>query len=43
VFLKKFKSSPPYPQKDPHVLEAMGIHCLVPEEISATTTTGGGR
>jgi hypothetical protein len=43
VFLKKFKSSPPYPQRDPHVLEAMGIHYIAPEEISATTTTGDSR
>ena len=26
VFVNKFKSHPPYPQKDPRLLEAMGIH-----------------
>ena len=28
VFVNKFKSHPPYPQKDPRLLEAMGIHHL---------------
>jgi len=26
VFLRKFQSHPPYPTKDPRVLEAMGVH-----------------
>jgi hypothetical protein len=25
VFVSKFKSHPPYPQKDPRLLEAMGV------------------
>jgi hypothetical protein len=28
VFLRKFLTHPPYPQRDPHVLEAMGVHFL---------------
>ena len=35
VFLKKFLSHPPYPQRDPRVLEAMGIG-LEPEELPDT-------
>ena len=41
VFVNKFKSHPPYPQKDPRLLEAMGIHHL--EEISGVASTTGGR
>jgi hypothetical protein len=43
VFLKNFKSHPPYPQKDPRLLEAMGINYVAPEEISDATSTIGGR
>jgi hypothetical protein len=43
VFLGKFKSHPPYPQKDPRLLEAMGIHHLACREISGAATTTGGR
>lgn len=43
VFIGKFKSHPPYPQKDPRLLEAMGVHHLAPEDISHASTTGGGR
>jgi hypothetical protein len=35
IFLKKFRSHPPYPQRDPRVLEAMGV-TLEPEEFPDT-------
>jgi hypothetical protein len=41
VFIKKFQSHPPYPQRDPHVLEAMGIKYDAPDEIAGTSTLGG--
>jgi hypothetical protein len=41
VFVNKFKSHPPYPQKDPRLLEAMGIQHL--EGISGVAPTTGGR
>lgn len=36
VFLKKFQGHPPYPQRDPRVLEAMGIAHVDPEEMPDT-------
>jgi hypothetical protein len=36
VFLKKFQSHPPYPQRDPRVLEAMGVAHFAPEEMPDT-------
>jgi hypothetical protein len=36
VFLKKFLSHPPYPQRDPRVLEAMGIVHGEPDEMPDT-------
>jgi hypothetical protein len=42
VFLKKFLSHPPYPQRDPRILEAMGIG-HEPEELPDTVPNGGGR
>ncbi len=41
VFLKKFLSHPPYPQRDPRVLEAMGV-ALEPEEMPDTLPDEGG-
>jgi hypothetical protein len=41
VFVNKFKSHPPYPQKDPRLLEAMGVATVAVEEISTAPTTGG--
>lgn len=43
VFLIKFKSHPPYPQKDPRLLEAMGIHNYAPETVASAPATGGTR
>jgi hypothetical protein len=41
LFLRKFQSHPPYPQKDPHVLQAMGINFLDVESASPVPVTGG--
>jgi hypothetical protein len=42
VFLKKFLSHPPYPQRDPRILEAMGIGDP-PAELPRTMPDGGAR
>jgi hypothetical protein len=34
VFLNKFNSTPPFPQKDPRLIEAMGLYHPVPTQIS---------
>jgi hypothetical protein len=34
VFLKRFASAPPFPQKDPRLVEAMGLYHPVPTQIS---------
>jgi hypothetical protein len=34
VFLKKFSSAAPFPQKDPRLVEAMGLYHPVPTQIS---------
>jgi hypothetical protein len=34
VFLKKFQSAPPYPVKDPRLIEAMGLYHPQPTQIS---------
>jgi hypothetical protein len=34
VFLKKFAGAPPFPQKDPRLMEAMGLFHPVPTQIS---------
>jgi hypothetical protein len=41
IFLKKFQSHPPYPQRDPRVLEAMGA-THAPEELPDTLPDEGG-
>jgi len=43
VFLKHFNAHAPFPQKDPRLLEAMGVKYETSEEIAATMPTGGGR
>jgi hypothetical protein len=44
AFLKNFNRHAPFPQKDPRLLETMGIRYAPPEEISgAASTTGGGQ
>jgi hypothetical protein len=37
AFLKNFNAHAPYPQKDPRLLEAMGVKYELPEDIAATT------
>jgi hypothetical protein len=34
VFLKQFNSAPPFPKKDPRLMEAMGLYHPVPTQIS---------
>jgi hypothetical protein len=34
IFLKKFAAHPPYPLKDPRLIEAMGYYHPVPTQIS---------
>jgi hypothetical protein len=34
VFLAKFVNAPPFPQKDPRLVEAMGLYHPVPTQIS---------
>jgi len=41
AFLRNFRSHPPYPQRDPRVLEAMGVD-LEPEEMPDTLPDNGG-
>jgi hypothetical protein len=41
IFLKNFLSHPPYPQRDPRVLEAMGV-VQAPEELPDTLPDEGG-
>jgi hypothetical protein len=43
AFLKNFNRHAPFPQKDPRLLEAMGIRYTTREEISGATSTTGGR
>jgi hypothetical protein len=43
AFLKNFNRHAPFPQKDPRLLEAMGIHYAAPEEISGATSIPGGQ
>jgi hypothetical protein len=40
VFIKKFLRYPPYPQRDPRILEAMGV-VHEPEELPDTIPNGG--
>ena len=41
VFIKYFKSNPPYPQKDPRIAETMGVYVPVASDISIAH--GGGK
>lgn len=41
AFLKKFLRHPPYPQRDPRILEAMGAAHGPPEELPDTMPNGG--
>ena len=43
AFLKNFNRYAPFPQKDPRLHEAMGIHHAAPEKISGAKSTTGGQ
>ena len=40
VFLKKFNAHPPYPQRDPRLLEAMGVNANVVRDLSEASAGG---
>jgi hypothetical protein len=42
IFIRKFLSHPPYPQRDPRILEAMGV-THIPEEMPNAVPKGGAR
>ncbi len=42
AFLRNFNRHAPFPQKDPRLLEAMGIHYPAPDEIPGAASTAGG-
>jgi hypothetical protein len=43
AFLKNIKHHAPFPQKDPRLLEAMGVRYIEPEEISGAPSIPGGQ
>ena len=43
IFLKKFNAHPPYPQRDPRLLEAMGVSQNVVIDLVDAQIAGGGR
>ena len=43
LFLKKFHAHPPYPQRDPRLLEAMGVSVNVVNDLVDAQTAGGKR
>jgi hypothetical protein len=43
AFLKNFNAHAPFPQKDPRLHEAMGIHCPVADDISDAAPISGGK
>ncbi len=40
VFLKKFNAHPPYPQRDPRLLEAMGVNANVVNDLTEANAGG---
>jgi len=40
IFLKKFNAHPPYPQRDPRLLEAMGVSQNTVRDLTAVNTGG---
>ena len=42
IFRKSFNRHAPFPQRDPRLLEAMGVNYLVPGEIPDSASTAGG-
>ena len=43
IFVKKFNSHPPYPQRDPRLLEAMGVNANVVADLTEAPAAGGQR
>jgi hypothetical protein len=43
IFLKKFNAHPPYPQRDPRLLEAMGMNANAVNDLVDAQTAGGSR
>jgi hypothetical protein len=43
IFVKKFNAHPPFPQKDPRLLEAMGVNTHVVDDMVEAQTAGGSR
>jgi hypothetical protein len=43
IFLKKFNAHPPYPQRDPRLLEAMGVSQNAVSDLVDAQIAGGGR
>jgi hypothetical protein len=43
IFLKKFNAHPPYPQRDPRLLEAMGVSQNTVSDLVDARIAGGGR
>lgn len=44
IFIKKFNANPPYPQRDPRLLEAMGVNPnIVSDLVDANASAGGAR
>jgi hypothetical protein len=41
IFVKKFNAHPPYPQRDPRQLEAMGVSQNVIRDLADASTAGG--
>jgi hypothetical protein len=41
VFVKKFIANPPYPKRDPRLLEAMGINAHIVNDLTPAPNTGG--
>ena len=40
IFLKKFNAHPPYPQRDPRLLEAMGVNANLVRDLTAANAGG---
>jgi len=41
VFVKKFIANPPYPKRDPRLLEAMGVNAHIVNDLTPAPSTGG--
>jgi hypothetical protein len=43
VFVNKFNANPPYPQRDPRLLEAMGVNANLVDDLTVAANPGGTR